>query len=668
MKKIESIAFYEREKNGEKVREACVFYENGKYKILSYEDGQKETIRYARENNFKSINELKLYGDVNTFSEEEFMCTYPEIAEKVFANDSNKLNKLSKIIDSIKNKKKTKKTKKSTSSGVVKTIKRKFKRLAIFAGILFLASSSYKLVKNSFNNDSDKNIESDKDSEKDAVKNKKYDNIYDLLYDIDANINMTKKSAISSITSYLTNYNLTFANDYVDSKTNTKLAHTWDEALVNYLAYNNLSQEEVNQIFDTYSLDLQKLEKAYESSIKQDVLACTVMTSSTGKEKLIISNKGQDFYTKYEKMMITYNSKVSANTYENKVKIAENFYKTVKKDFYLNTDDKKEIADYKLSVIPIIKTFNNLTKNMDLENKLDSDEKDYIDCLSDFDYVYKKIAGYKNKLDSYNKASKSLGEESSEISYEELKELVIDELKSKDCYNVANSERNIKDNEDYQKNIEESKKKVTNVSTSTNNSNSNSNNNSTTKSTSNSDNDNKEDDTNKTNNKKKEKSKKTVEKEDTTTAVDEIKNTSDESFKEITNDSVTDEENKEDTTTEESVEEWHEITEEDNTQSFDDSTVSVEEVDENLEDTVVENAEIKEEFIDSNGNLDDSVKDITTDSTGSVSSDTELPDPNNEEETITDNQVDYEAVAEQIVEDMANDTSENFTEVKVLTK
>ena len=84
--------------------------------------------------------------------------------------------------------------------------------------------------------------------------------------------------------------------------------------------------------------------------------------------------------------------------------------------------------------------------------------------------------------------------------------------------------------------------------------------------------------------------------------------------------------------------------------------------------TIQDGTIIDDSFKDDNGNLDSTVKDVTTDSTGAVNGDAALPDPNGSEQTMNGNQSNNEVVADQIIEDMANSQASSSDSIKVFYK
>ena len=421
-----------------------------------------------------------------------------------------------------------------------------------------------KELQNDMNNEDNEN--------EDKISN--YDDIYKALYN--ANINTDKKKAISGIWKYILNYNCSVAKNHLGDNSSTRLGLKWNEAVAQYLAYNNLSQQSINNIFDTYKFDSDVFIDAYKSGFDQEVLAHTVQVEPLNKSKIIKNKNGKKFYEKYETFIMYYNANFKDSE---KLKYAEKFYKELKKDFDFNNENTKDIEKYKLSIMPMIKAMDKMTSNLNLNNKLSKSEQEYFNKLSSANMIKSKFKNIESKLTAYQIANQALDEENHEISYKDLKKLAIKELKHEDAYQVANnSERNIIDHSDYKKNTSYAVASNDNTQTATNTSSSNSSEATPTK-------------TKAKDKKEKLKAKKIKDESVNDTDITTVENTNDENNKD------------------------------------DDYYYVAPDTNEDTNNDQENNNVVK----------DESVKDVTTDSTDAVESDTPLPDPNNEDSIQTTN-------------------------------
>ena len=608
--KIEKIVFFEVEVAGMKVQEAAIFTSNG----VRYED--KETgidilYKLAKQEGIKSLEELKKKNYYEVINEETLKKKYNDIY-----NLSKGINKPESDKNTKEEKTKTKKKKKSLKEVLSKfkikklSIRTKFYALAALIGLTGGFVIGNKIINRDQESDktttTEDNIDNNPVVEDPTSQYETVEEMFEAYGTVDnvldkSFINDTKKNSMKKIWSYLNDYNTRISNEHIAKKHNTKLAHTWDEAVISYFAYNNLSQEEVNNVFDNYRLHSETFEEAYEKGVEQDILAYTVLTEKTNKADLINEQAGKDFYNKYEDLMIKYNKNFDK---DNSEKIANEIIENIRKNFDI-TQATNEISPYKLSVIPIIQAFNDVTEYRSFENKLTEEEMSYFDKLIQYDAIEEKITVIGNSLNAYNMAVEALGESAEEFTYSQIKNAAITELENNNAYYVDEATRNISNHKEY--------KEKFNV----------------------------KDEEEKTSEEPKEE-KKDNKKYD----VDDAGMVEDEAEDKIP-----------DWMLEEEVQE--EIDFEDEIEEDTEEVIDVEE--DTPEEEVIE-VEEDTEYIQE----DDTIKDITPDDTG-VSPEEELPDPN-KNDSISQVKSQNEVIADYIVDQMANNPTYTEEKAKEYTK
>lgn len=630
-----------------------LFYKNEENEIISYaildngeaiggnrEDGEEWAFQLARNNDIKSCDELITKDYMNCFTDEndfrnainEYSYRYLSDEEKLKRDINNFLNRSSSDENNEDNKKKFnffKRKRKEKIKSKHKSIRKIIKRTVIVCITLLVANFGIKGIKKGIEKfQSNKNIENNIDDKNNKNGNKSkhkenigdYNNLNSALEK--SNINSAKKSAVKSTWKFLKNYNKDVAKQYKDKKKKQKLAHTWNEAMAYYLAFNDIPQSEVNKIFDNYKFNAEKMKNAYKEGIEQDIQAYSILNSFLGKEDLINSQKGKNFYTDYEKMMIKFNS-IDNSSYITRESVANEFYKKVKKDLL----GDKDLKSYKLSVIPIVKTFNHLTKDMNFSEKLTNNEIDKINKLSSS--VYSKFKKYERNLETNRITDEALNNSTNEISYSSLKNLGVKELRVNGYYNVADSNRDITKSNAYK--VSMANAKPTTISQSGNDNNITSSK-ATNESIANQDNHKEE----------------VKDKENTDKKVKKVKKDND-GFIPVNYDYRP-------------VDSTEEI-DTDNIHYDDDTTINMADINN------ASNVNIEDGYIDNSGSIDSSVINITTDSTNAVSGETELPNPNGESQynNPTSN-YSSEVVADMIVESMANPgqtNSDGYTYKKI---
>ncbi len=469
------VIFYEIEVDDKTVQQAALICDDG-ISIVSKEEGYKvlnemihETVNAnGKSLDFDDIEKLDLF---EVLHEEDFINKYPDLYTKIQAhmhneNNNSQTEEQSEFKDSQDIEENDEEDYDDYDdyddfSVLAEMIKDKLKGLKVKnvvfgAAIIFLAVTAgkcaFKLADKSESKNS-KTVKTVKEEtttdienskENDATTEKTYQNMEELLRS--ANINSTKAAAIEKVWLYLCNYNQSISERYLSDS--TRLAHTWDEIMIQFLTYNDLSQDDINAIFGNYNLNVDELKASYQAGFNQDVLEYCVLTDPSNKSSLFVSKESQDFYNKYEDMIIRF------NRYEDiskKEEVANQFYNEIRDDFELNVAGA-EIPNYKLSVLAMIKAFNTMTKDLDLEAKLTKAEKKYFNNLSDFSQVEGKISNLATLLYSHNLAQQALNEVNSEISYEDIRNLAINELMTNNLYSVEESQRDISNSSFYKNN------------------------------------------------------------------------------------------------------------------------------------------------------------------------------------------------------------------------
>ncbi len=183
--------------------------------------------------------------------------------------------------------------------------------------------------------------------------------------------NEVKTKFMSNFNSFMGLFNGPFASTHKDADKSAKLCLSTEEAAASFLAYNgkSLTNEELAAIFDETKLDKGQLIENYKSGYLQLMLAGIVQTSPTRVDLLINSDAGKAMYQKYEDMNIAFNTATNESA---KKEIAANFVSTTIKDFQLDatkgnfehqTIEDLGIKDSYTAVLPIIAAMHTKTIN-----------------------------------------------------------------------------------------------------------------------------------------------------------------------------------------------------------------------------------------------------------------------------------------------------------------
>ena len=266
--------------------------------------------------------------------------------------------------------------------------------------------------------------------------------------DFDAIINSSKsvvqKQFMNSVSNTLDSYNEDFARSYLEAGSDVKAALSWDEVVSLGLVYNDFSKEQLISIFNGAELDQQKLQDAYKTATLQLFGAHVIETREypVQMDGLIQSEQGKAFYEKYHEMFLA----CKEATGQDQINKVNAFYQELYKDFPINfeqrevgiahADPRDTISAYKFSIIPMVSASEILFQNLDIDNTLADKAIDYLDDLG----VCNRANDIIEKATIVNLGANSNSEYAN---YEELKQAKIEELEAQAAYVRDDAHRDI---------------------------------------------------------------------------------------------------------------------------------------------------------------------------------------------------------------------------------
>ena len=198
-----------------------------------------------------------------------------------------------------------------------------------------------------------------------------------------------QKDSMVKVSSALTGFNNIYANKYTESGHDIKAALTFDEVVALQQAYNNYTTDEVRAYFNGYEVNAIDMSNAYKSASLQLMGAYTIETSENPVDMTILidSSEGIDFYNRYHSMFLA----AKEATGEEKTRLVNEFYKAVREDFSIteevrtegisHADDHNKLKDYQLAVAPMIASAEMLFQNLDTDYTLDDLEVDFMNDI-----------------------------------------------------------------------------------------------------------------------------------------------------------------------------------------------------------------------------------------------------------------------------------------------
>ena len=410
MRKIKQIIFY----TDNKERKSIIIYSDNKMQKASENVGKEKIKEYCSQENVKSLSDSRVKSNI-------LFLTKTELLKKIAT-----FNK--------KNDTENKKNSFKTNVADVTVKHTGIKKLALYSALIAIIFSNtkgklrmvdvYDFIFNRNRNEQDY-LRKMKSADE-------YSNVYEIL--AMRNINLNKSKYISNIWRSLKDYNVFLANGYNYKK--QKLAHSFEEIESEYLMFNMLDVEQMNDIYLDGELDVLSLKENYKAATKEDIKYRIVQFDSFPTSILIQNDKNKDTYYKYENILIKFNRETRFNR---KKKLANTFFKTVRNDFRGKTDISNTYLPVK-SIIDAMQIMCNNTKGI---NSLTKKEKVKLNKL----YDAKIEENYQRYL-TYKFVNKVTDED---VSVSVFKDVALRKLNDGNNYNL--NLRDISKNKVYKKQL-----------------------------------------------------------------------------------------------------------------------------------------------------------------------------------------------------------------------
>ena len=257
--------------------------------------------------------------------------------------------------------------------------------------------------------------------------------------------NQTQKDSMIHASYMMDNFNTTFANAYMQPGSDVKAALTWDEMMALNLAYNDYSPEQLSAMFNGAEVDATAFSNAYKNGTLQLMGAYVIADDEdpVNSYKFLQDEQQQEFVKKYEYLFYACKN---AQTEEEMIERVNMFYAELHKDFPIteevrtqgisHAEGREQIEPYKLAVTPIVAASEMMFQNLDIDHTLSDKAIDYFNDL-----------GLCNLADSiFEKAMYiTLTDETDEKNptYDQFKAIKIAELEAEDSYNIGDEERDL---------------------------------------------------------------------------------------------------------------------------------------------------------------------------------------------------------------------------------
>lgn len=258
---------------------------------------------------------------------------------------------------------------------------------------------------------------------------------------LEVTTNQTQKKAMQNIGEALDWYNGPFADQFVEEDKDVRTALTWDEMVALQMAYNDYSKYDLHAIFNGAEVDANKLTSAYKNATLQLICAYILEDedSLVDISKFIQNEEDLTFVREYQNLL----EAVKNSTGEERSNYQREFINKLSKDFPISDEERIEgishadidiIESKRLAVAPIVQAFELISRN---EISLDDKQFDYFDTLGLCNIAEAKF----EKIETITLAC--CEEDKTNPTYEQFRSAKIKELINKNIYVIDDEHRDL---------------------------------------------------------------------------------------------------------------------------------------------------------------------------------------------------------------------------------
>lgn len=271
-----------------------------------------------------------------------------------------------------------------------------------------------------------------------------------------------QKTMMSNLGRFLGDFNIRFAEPIAErvvitnaygeeTEITVKPALSWEEAVSMSLVYNNYSKSDLREILNGADIDSNKLINAYKNGMLQLMGAHILETkdNQVNIDILLQSKQAKEFYNKYHKMFL----ECKATTGEERLAAVQKFYDEVYKDFPISSKVREEgishseprnsIESYKFSVVPMIAAAEMMYQNLEIDHTLSQEAIDYLNDIGACNIA-------EDILEKAEYISASTPANDDYASYGKLRASLIAYLEERDAYVIDDEHRDLSSLESFQ--------------------------------------------------------------------------------------------------------------------------------------------------------------------------------------------------------------------------
>ncbi len=201
--------------------------------------------------------------------------------------------------------------------------------------------------------------------------------------------NQTQKNAMSNLGAAMDGFNNVFASYYLEEGVDVRPALKFEEVVAMQVAYNDYSKDQLKAYFNGADIKAEDLSRAYKDGNLQLMGAYAIENPEhpIDMSMLIDSEEGKAFYQRYHEAFLA----AKMATGDEKIRLVSEFYQMVHNDFPVSEKERTEgishsenyenLPAYKLSVTPMIAAAEMMWQNLETDVTLNDSEIDFINDL-----------------------------------------------------------------------------------------------------------------------------------------------------------------------------------------------------------------------------------------------------------------------------------------------
>lgn len=254
-----------------------------------------------------------------------------------------------------------------------------------------------------------------------------------------------QQQEMSKIGNYLDYFNGTFADKYVEANhPGVRAVLTWEEVNAINLAYNDFSKEEIRAIFNGEEVSSAAFTNSYKEATLQLMGAFVLETRDmpVNLDSLLNTEEGRAFYQKYNELLL----RCKETTGQEQLNAVNAFYQELYKDFPISdevrevgishSETRDDIESYKLSVTPMVAAAEIMFQNLEIDHTLSDKAVAYFNDLGLCEFAQGK----------YERAEQIMlcsEDDKSLPTYQQFMNAKVKELTDKNIYFVSDKNRDI---------------------------------------------------------------------------------------------------------------------------------------------------------------------------------------------------------------------------------